>query len=59
MQVSQLHASAGGANFAAKLLSDKAFVETPNDGVAIVFAVLAAPGFGVWQTTHALSVDLF
>lgn len=60
MHVSQVHDPAAGANFAAKLLSDAAFVETPNDGVAVVFAVLAAaPGFGDLQATQALSVDLF
>jgi len=59
MQVSQVQEPAGGANFAAKLLSGAVFDEMPNDGIVAAAVVFEAPGCGDWQATQALSVDLF
>ena len=59
MQVSQVQEPAGGANFAAKLLSAAAFDEMPNDGIVVAAVVFEAPGCGDWQATQVLSVDLF
>jgi len=59
MQVSQVQEPAGGANFAAKLLSGAAFDEMPNDGNVDAAVVFAAPGCSDWQATQVLSVDLF
>ena len=59
IHISQVQDPAGGANFVAKLLSDTAFEELPNDGAAVVFVELTTPGFGDWQATHVVSVDLF